>query len=324
MKWRTMEKLTAVVESYFQGGDEITTRSGINLRNITGYSEQIDVVYSNEDDPRSCFSFAEVRHRKPKKIGRPYIQQMLGKINTTKIKDCTVVSTLGFSRDAIAAGKHFNIKLRTLAKLSEDEKYSWLNIDNINIANKDLHLVRASIKTSTGTKITIEYDAALDDLLNYHKPYPRYDRGIYYKDNTTGNLTPANLKNILSHAISTNNDLNDHVDGLIKDERVWYKLKETINFNMSVLYVNENDFTGEKINSNSYSEITNIEYNFIISKSIIALPLDSLYSYKNEITGKAIAEVAYFTTDDKEGLNKFCFVKLLDHDNKGLGAALFR
>jgi hypothetical protein len=142
--WRHKEKIVAVIESYLQGKDDIFTYSSVKAKDIIGYSEQVDVAYTTIQDPMKLFSFVEVRDRSIQ-TGRQYIQEIMGKRTSLGINTCKVVSTKGFSRNAIRLASNQNITLRQLLPETEQKIKTWFKPDYLHIfVNKQVVIARIS------------------------------------------------------------------------------------------------------------------------------------------------------------------------------------
>jgi len=130
--WRLTEKIVAVIESFLQGRDELFTLSSARIRDMAGDLEEVDVAYASMADPMDVFSSIEVRDRK-EKVGRQYIQEIIGKRESLGIDTCKVVSTIGFTRDAIRLASHseVNIPLRVLHPETEENIRKWYRADFI-------------------------------------------------------------------------------------------------------------------------------------------------------------------------------------------------
>jgi len=130
--WRLTEKIVALIESFLQGLDELFTLSSARIRDIAGDLEDVDVAYASIADPMDFFSFVEVRDRR-RKVGRQYIQEVMGKRKSLGIDSCVVVSTIGFTRNAIrlACRPEVNIPLRLLHPETEENVRKWYRADFI-------------------------------------------------------------------------------------------------------------------------------------------------------------------------------------------------
>lgn len=150
-EWRLKEKLVAVIESYLQPVADPYTFSNARLLDVIGSTEEVDVAFSTTGDPRAAFSFVEVRDRN-KKVGRPYIQQIIGKMKTLGVHQCAVVSTRGFAQKAIRLAEHEGIRIRVLSR-STPEKQSWYTAQSIEIRQPVLRIDHGSVLASVNGAI---------------------------------------------------------------------------------------------------------------------------------------------------------------------------
>lgn len=128
--WRFKEKVVAIIEGSIHGRPDVLTFSNARIDDCIGSAEEVDVAFSNAIEPENIFAFVEVRARS-QKVGRPYIQQIIGKRQTLGIDSVTVVSTTGFSRDAIRLARHAGISIRVLRDASAAKIASWFAADGV-------------------------------------------------------------------------------------------------------------------------------------------------------------------------------------------------
>lgn len=130
--WRLTEKIVAVIESFLQCRDELFTLSSARIRDIARDLEDVDVAYTSTPHPMDPFSSVEVKDTKGK-VGRQYIQEVMGKRDSLGIDTCVVVSTSGFTRNAIrlASRPEVSIPLRLLHPETEENIRKWYRADFI-------------------------------------------------------------------------------------------------------------------------------------------------------------------------------------------------
>lgn len=150
--WRLKEKIVAVVESYFQGLDDVYAFSSIGMRNVVGDSTEVDVAYSSIPDPTEAFEFVQVRDRAGTQ-GRPWVEQIMGQQRSLGINRATMVSTEPFSKKAIRLAKDQNINLRVLLPETEQNIKQWYTPDFIGIQKPLVQVTEASILARIGDKI---------------------------------------------------------------------------------------------------------------------------------------------------------------------------
>jgi hypothetical protein len=155
--WRLKEKIVAIVESYFQGMDDLYAFSSIRIPNIVGDATEVDIVYSSIPDPTEAFEFVQVRDRADTQ-GRPWLEQIIGQQRSLGINRATMVSTEPFSKEAVRLAKHQNIHLRILLPETEENMKQWYAPDFIGIHKPLVQIAKASILASIGEK-TYEFKA---------------------------------------------------------------------------------------------------------------------------------------------------------------------
>jgi hypothetical protein len=117
--WRLVERIVAVIESFFQDKDDVYTYSPAHIANVVGDPTEVDVAYSYVPDPRDAFQFVQVRDRNDIQ-GRPWVEQVLGQQQSLDISNSTMVSTEPFSGNAIRLAKEKSINLRVLLPETEE------------------------------------------------------------------------------------------------------------------------------------------------------------------------------------------------------------
>ncbi len=161
--WRLKEKVVAVIESYFQEQDDLLTFSSTKIRDVVGSLEDVDVAYTSLSDPTDYFSFVEVRNRH-KNVGRQYIQEIIGKRISLGLEKCKIVSTKGFSANAIRLASDQGICLRLLLPETTESIKRWFKPDFIGISNPTFRIVKCSILVAMGDRI-YELKADQDKVL---------------------------------------------------------------------------------------------------------------------------------------------------------------
>ena len=155
--WRLKEKIVAVVESYFQGLDDVYAFSSIGVPNVVGDSTEVDVVYSGISDPTEAFEFVQVRDRASTQ-GRPWVEQVMGQQRSLSINRATMVSTEPFSKKAIRLAKDQNIALRLLLPETVQNIKQWYIPDSIGVQRPLVQVAEASILVRIGER-TLKFKA---------------------------------------------------------------------------------------------------------------------------------------------------------------------
>ena len=88
-QWRLTEKVAAVLEGNFVGEPgSVYTFSTASVPNGTPYPPSLDVVYCTSPDPLAAFSFVQVKDYAEDKVGREYIDAVIGQRVQTGIQSC--------------------------------------------------------------------------------------------------------------------------------------------------------------------------------------------------------------------------------------------
>jgi hypothetical protein len=135
--WRQYEKIIAAFEGALQPRDDVLTFSSVKVTDIIGRPEQVDIALVNPSNPSDYFSFVEVRNR-DENVGRPYIQEVMGKKISLNKDDCKIVSTKGFAPDAITLATHQGISLRILLPETVQNIKKWFSAGGITINKRPL------------------------------------------------------------------------------------------------------------------------------------------------------------------------------------------
>jgi len=151
-KWRKTEKIVAIIESYLQDVENVYTFSSVDIKNVVEDPTEIDVAFSNIDDPAEFFNFVQVRDRSGGQ-GRPWVEQVIGQKNSLGINNATMVSTSSFSGEAIRLAKNQEIKLRLLLPESIDEIKKWFKPDYIGLEQPLTKIIHCSLLTSKGKQV---------------------------------------------------------------------------------------------------------------------------------------------------------------------------
>lgn len=175
--WRLKEKIVAVIESYFQERDDIYTFSSAKIKDVVGSLEEVDVAYASLQDPTAYFSFIEVRDRR-NKVGRPYIQEIMGKRTSLALESCKVVSTKGFSETAIRLASKQDISLRLLLPETAQNIKRWFKPDGMPIDRPLFRIVKSSVLVVVGNK-TLEFKAGQKKVLENNILVPTDEPGRY-------------------------------------------------------------------------------------------------------------------------------------------------
>ena len=156
--WRMTEILVAIVESFLQGKD-IDTFSSAEVLDIVGDPEQLDVAQLHRFDPNQYFRFIEVRDRSSK-VGRNYVQEVMGKGRSTRIQECKIVSTKGFTRNAKRLAAHERIDLRLLFLDNSPRDQYWFSTNSTILHLKQTRVDRCILRV----KIDNDYEDLVSEF----------------------------------------------------------------------------------------------------------------------------------------------------------------
>lgn len=131
-RWRLLEQLTAVIESYLLPVADPYAFSPAKVPNKVQDLVEVDVAYCLTSDPRCPFSFVQIRDRS-NNIGRPYMEQVVGQKATLGINQAVVVSSSGFSSSALRLAKAEDIATRILRVASPEELAEWCSLSHLEI-----------------------------------------------------------------------------------------------------------------------------------------------------------------------------------------------
>ncbi len=67
--WRLIEKVVAVIESFFQGFDDLYIFISKRIQNVVGDLVEVDVAFANISDPTSVFEFVKLETGKIPRAG---------------------------------------------------------------------------------------------------------------------------------------------------------------------------------------------------------------------------------------------------------------
>ena len=149
--WRLKEKIVALIESFLQPVANPYTFSDARLPDVIGSTEQTDVVFSVTPDLLAAFAFVEVRDRK-EKVGRPYVQEIMGKRESLGVPSCIIASTKGFSRDAIALATSHGILLRVLNDSTPSDE-TWYQGGSLRASNEIIRINRVIVLAMNGDQL---------------------------------------------------------------------------------------------------------------------------------------------------------------------------
>lgn len=313
--WRLTEKVVAVIESYFQGRDDLYIFSSKMIKNVVGDPEEVDVAFADVSDPTFSFDFVQIRDRENTE-GRPWIEQVLGQRTSLGINAGIMVSTEQFSQPAIRLAKRNNIPLRLLLPETDENIKAWYRPSTIGLQNPIVKIIRCSILIKVDDKI-IEFKA---------------DENKVIENNILVPTTEANKYNVISLSRVFDVDVmqddikHDEFLAKIPTDGVFYKATVAIEYKQPRLYL--------KVNSSDTSTTTSIKGIFPIEAIVFFLsanrqflnsPITHRYKYVDAINSECIAQAILAEVDFNNKRHYICLVRHnIVGDNRNIGGAFFR
>lgn len=313
--WRLTEKLVAVIESYFQGRDDLYIFSSKRIRNVVGDPEEVDVAFADVADPRSSFSFVQIRNRENTE-GRPWVEQVLGQRTTLGINAGIMVSTERFSQPAINVAKRYGIPLRLLLAETEEKIKTWYRPDTIGLHNPIVKIVRCSVLIRVDGKI-VEFKADENKSL---------ENNILLPTNQPNEYNVISLRRIFDVDVMQDKTRREELLAKTPRDGAFHKATAAIEYKHPRLYL--------KVDSSGASPTTSIKGIFPIEALVFFAsvshqfrnaPITHRYKYVDAIKNDCIAQAIVAEVDFEKGPNYICLVRHnIIGDNRNIGGAFFR
>ncbi len=275
--WRLMEKLAAILEiTITPDSEELFTFTSAKVPDCISSSEQVDAAFSYVPDPTQFFSFMGVRDRN-KNIGRGYIQEIIGKRKSLGCHECCVVSTKGFSPDALKLAAHEKINVRCLDNMG-DQKSKFFALSEFEIKKHIPDIIKCEViaydpkRRRTGTFVSKGSEVFCKKLLFVDKEGKRSGLPL---------LQP--LDRILSNG-------------------GWHQLENAENHNITLVFTVDS----QRLKLSYIEDISEIcreldvkEIRYVVRGQIetALLPRGDTYYYRDAISGKLLAEAVLFVTN---------------------------
>jgi hypothetical protein len=301
-EWRLAEKVTALIESYFQGHEDLFVYSPSRVRNVVGDHEELDVTYATVDDPTSAFEFVQVRDRNQVE-GRPWIQQVLGQRETQQWHSGTVVSTHGFADTAIRLSAQQGLRLRLLLP-EEPQNQAWIQNDALGQSTMSvvIHCCDIAISCSNGTRrFRAEGEKCELPLIMVPRDAPDKALRVSLKSVFDTEVLNERENDILAHR----NENNEVV-------------------NLCVCVQHETPYLQAQVDT-EVGTVT--ELAFLISAKLnhTRYPITHRYKYLDGITNERIAEAVMAKFTQNSDTWYFCLVMVPNKDGAmRIGGSLFR
>jgi len=312
--WRLKEKVVSVIESYFQGVEDLYIFSSKRIPNVVGEPVEVDVAYTGVSDPTTVFEFIQIRDRQ-EIAGRPWVEQLLGQRTSFGLNAGIMVSTNQFSGNAVRLAKKFNIPLRLLLPETAENIKQWYISDTIGIQSPIIEISFCSI-LAKAENMVLEFKA---------------DRNKCIEDNilvATGrphNYRVISLARVFDVDVMQNDIRREELLTKIPADNTFHKATLAIQYNQPRLYLKRN--LANPSGGDSTKEIQPISaIIFFIQAKYLSLnmPITYRYRYLDATNKKCLAQAIIAEFDMGNQRNYICLVRHnIDGDNRNLGGAFF-
>lgn len=301
-EWRLVEKVVALIESYFQGRDDIFTFSPSRVRNVVGDLEELDVTFAAIDDPTTAFEFVQVRDRDQVE-GRPWVQQILGQRESQNLRGGTMVSTTGFAETAIRLAAQQNIHLRLLLP-EEAVNQRWVQHDALRLKVTELTIHKGLLTVRDGQADRyFEAESAKCDAPLVLAP-----------KNDCGEYLLVSLRQILEADLLRQR--RDEIASKSKGSHEAGKIQVGITYGNPHLRVDVNG---------RICDITEIQFLISMHCKSHAYPITHRYKYLDAITRIALAEAVMAQIAQGESISYYCLIMMPNPDGSmQIGGGYFR
>ncbi len=277
--WRFKEKMVAVIESFFQNRNDLFTFSSTKIRDIVNDLEDLDAAFASIEDPTDFFSFVEVRDR-GKKVGRQYIQEVMGKRTSLSIDTCKIVSTKGFTRNAIRLAFKVDIPLRMLLPESNQNIKKWFSPDYIGMESPLVEIAKCSVLARSGDKI-LEFKADQAKSLENNILVPTENPDKY---------KVISLSRVFDVDVMRNQKHREDFLANVPMDNKFHKATVSCQYEEPRLYLKVNK-TGNDSHEDRILPIAAIVFFLLVSRQSVNAPINHRYKYLDAVTEEKIAEV---------------------------------
>lgn len=313
--WRLKEKTVAVIESYFQEQHDLLTFSSTKIKDVVGSLEDVDIAYTSLSDPTDYFSFVEVRNRH-KNVGRQYVQEIIGKRISLGLEKCKIVSTKGFSANAIRLASDQGICLRLLVLETAQNIKRWFKPDFIGIDNPMFRIVKCSILVAMGDRI-YELKADQDKVLENNIVVPTDEPHSYRVISLTRVFNVDVMQKLESDTL---------LAGIPIDGKFYKSPPLTVEYKDARLYLRIKapppGVSGK--NGDPIFPIRGIVFFVMINRPPSMAKITNRYQYLDAVSKEKIAELFLASFHVEHKPHYVCLMRYnCDGENCKLGGALF-
>ncbi len=313
--WRLKEKISAVIESYFQGLDDLYVFSSKRIKNIVNDPEEVDVAFANISDPTSIFEFVQVRDRENTE-GRPWVEQMLGQRNSLGVHAGIMVSTDQFSQPAIRLASKNNIRLRLLLPETDENIKLWYKPNTIGIQSPIVEIDHCSVLAKADDRI-LEFKADESKSLEDNILVPTTDMHKY---------RVVSLSRVFDVDVMHNETRQEDFLAKIPMDVEFHKANVAIEYKQPRLYLKAKPpYARGTGNNEGILPIMGIVFFVRANHQFLNFPIAHRYKYLNAISNECIAQAIIAEVYLE---NQQYYVCLVRHnivgDNRNIGGAFFR
>ena len=278
--WRLIEKIVAIIESSFQETDNIYTYSSIKLPNCAGDLTEVDVAYSFRPNPTEAFRFVQIRDRANTQ-GRPWVEQVLGQMQSLSIQKATMVSTERFSGEAIRLAKAKNINLRILLPENDQAIKQWYLPDTLGIHRPIYKIIKTVIMVKDGERY-LRLDADATKSLENNILTPTFEPNTY---------RVISSARVFEVDIMKNPNRSEELLGKLPNDSAFHRLV------MGIEYANPRLFVRINLPEDSIKKeyppifpVTGIVFDAEVSKGVFVYPISYRYKYIDVLNEQMLAQ----------------------------------
>lgn len=303
--WRLTEKIVAVVESYLQPLEDLYIFSSKKIANVVGDLTEVDVAYSSISDPTEFLNFVEVRDRADTE-GRPWVEQVMGRMAALGIDAATMVSTEEFSPYAIRLAPTQNIALRLLHPETEENIRKWYKADSFGMEHPLVEIVECRVVARMGDRFQ-EFKAdrarSLENNMLVLTKEPHTYRVVC-------------LSRVFDVEVMLHQRRHDEFLSQVPRDGVFHKALVGIEYEKARLFLR---FRG------GIFPITHIVFSVMAIRQFVDMPITHRYKYLDGVTKQKIAEAVVHEAEIQHQRHYMCLVRYSWADETfQLGGVFFR
>ena len=308
-----LEKIVAIVESYFQDTDDVYTYSSIRIPNVVGDPTEVDIAYSSVPNPTGIYQFLQVRDRQGTQ-GRPWVEQILGQQQSLHIHNATMVSTEPFSDTAVRLAKNRNINLRLLLPETEGNSRQWYPPE-LGIRRPLARIVSAVIIAKTGERF-LRFDADATKSTEHN---------ILVETQQPGHYEVVSIARVFDVEVMRDAARSAELLGQLPLDLSFHKKAVGIEYQTPHLFLKVNPPTEtDQCKRQQVCPITGMVFAAEVTNRATSHPISYRYRYMDASNNTCIAQTVVSRVNINSRDYYFCLVKHhVDADKWLLGGAFF-